>query len=735
MPVDPRLDQAGVDSHCPYCALQCGQRLSPGPGPVPVTAQPRPWSTSGGGMCQKGWTSPEVLSAPGRLTTPLMRSSKESPLRPVSWDAALNRIVGEVIAIQRDSGRDAVAVFGGGGLTNEKAYTLGKWTRAVLRSRMIDYNGRFCMASAAAGANRQLGMDRGLPFPLSDLQGADAVVLLGSNLAETMPPAVAHLAGVRTRGGLIVVDPRRSATADLTENGAGHHLAPVPGTDQVVLLALAHVVLAEGLIDRAYLEARTEGLEALRRSVTSWWPERAEQVSGVPASTLRTIARHLAAASPAGGGRGAYLLTGRGVEQSTHGTDTVSAAINLALLLGLVGRDGSGYGAITGQGNGQGGREHGQKADQLPGYRSIENPAARAHVARHWGIDPHDLPGKGLSAIELLRALGEPSGPRALFVHGSNLRISVPGVTGLEERLPRLDLLVVSDVVMSETAQLADVVLPVTQWAEEEGTMTNLEGRLIRRRKVIDPPPTVRSELSIWSDLASRMGSPVVIETDPRLVFAELAAASAGGIADYSGITYERLDEGEEIYWPCPTTADGTRHPGTPRPFATSFPTASGRAHLVPVSYRPPTDDLRPGAPVRLLTGRVLAHYQSGAQTRRVPSLQQASPHPFVEIHPVQAADLGLANGDLITLRNERGRVVAPAQITDRVRPGEVFMPFHWPGLGRANTLIGDALDPVSAMPELKLAAVTVHVATSADVADWCHDAPGQATESEGDIP
>ena len=374
---------AGTATHCPYCALQCAQTLTPAPagadGP-PLVVEGREFPTNRGGLCRKGWTSAEVLVAPDRLTAPLLRDGS-GELVPASWDEALDRVVAGIRRAQARGGADGVAVFGGGGLTNEKAYALGKFTRTVLRSRLIDYNGRFCMSSAATAANRSLGMDRGLPFPLPDLAGADAVLLLGSNLAATMPPFVQHLEGVRSRGGLVVVDPRGSATADLTADGAGVHLAPVPGTDLVVLLALLHVVLAEDLIDHDYVAARTTGLAALRSSVAAWWPERAEGVCGIPAERLRTVARQLAAASPSRGGRGAYVLTGRGVEQSTQGTATVTAALDLSLLLGLVGTRGSGCGPITGQGNGQGGREHGLKADQLPGYRKIAEPAHRAHAS------------------------------------------------------------------------------------------------------------------------------------------------------------------------------------------------------------------------------------------------------------------------------------------------------------------------------------------------------------------
>ncbi|MCO7273740.1 molybdopterin oxidoreductase family protein [Cellulosimicrobium cellulans] len=731
--------------------------LTPGAGPLPVTVAPRDFPTNRGGLCQKGWTSATVLRAADRITTPLLRGS-DDVLHPASWDEALDVVVAGIARVQAEHGRDAVAVFGGGGLTNEKAYALGKFARTVLRTANIDYNGRFCMASAAAGANRAFGVDRGLPFPLADLGGADAVLLLGSNLAETMPPSVQHLAGVRSRGGLVVVDPRRSATAALTGEPAGVvgqravpddgrspgrlvpppgagpvgdqgvHLQPVPGTDLVVLLALLHVVVTEGLADAEYLAARTSGFDDVRRSVMAWWPERAETVCGVPAARLRHVARLLAAASPAHGGAGAYVLTGRGVEQSSQGTATVTAAINLALALGLPGRVGSGYGAITGQGNGQGGREHGQKADQLPGYRRIDDPAARAHVASVWGVDPATIPGPGMPAVRLLRALGARPGPagarttyaedgrpRALLVHGSNVVVSAPDADQVAANLRALDLLVVFDLVPSETALLADVVLPVTQWAEEEGTMTSLEGRVIRRRRAVDPPGEARSELWILAELARRLGSSVSFPTDPAVVFDELARASAGGVADYAGLSHARLDADEDdggpgLHWPVPT-AD---HPGTPRLFLDRFATPDGRARMVVVDHVGPSDDVRADAPLYLVTGRVLQHYQSGAQTRRVPELDRLVPEPFVELHPVLGVRLGVDDGDRARLTTRRGAIEAVARWSDRIRPDTVFMPFHWSGEGSVNRVTTDATDPVSGMPEFKVCAVDVRRASTA---------------------
>lgn len=711
-----------TDTHCPYCALQCAMRLGePEPGSAdPVSVAGRDFPTNRGGLCQKGWTSPAVLAAPDRLTTPLIR--RDGVLREASWEEALGLIAHTVQRVSAEFGPEALAVFGGGGLTHEKAYALGKFARVVLRTPFIDYNGRFCMSSAAAATNRAFGLDRGLPFPLTDLDEADAVLLLGSNVSETMPPLVQHLTGVRRRGGLVVVDPRRSPTAALTDDGGGFHLQPVPGTDLLVLLGLLHVLIAENLCDVEYLEARTTGFDDIAQSVSLAWPEYVEQRTGVSAKSLRRVARLLAARSPRNSHR-CVVLTGRGVEQSTQGTNTVAAAINLALALGLPGRVGSGYGPLTGQGNGQGGREHGQKADQLPGYRSISDPAARAHVASVWGVPPDLIPGPGIPAMELLARLGAPGGPRVLFVHGSNLVVCTPDADSLRSRMGALDLVVVCDFVPSETALLADVVLPVTQWAEEEGTMTSLEGRVIRRRRALAPPPGVRTELEILHDLAARLGVTSGFPTDPSEMFDELARASAGGVADYSGLSYARLDGDEELYWPVPASDTESPHPGTPRVFLDGFATSDGRARAIPVAHHGPADDLRVDAPVYLLTGRVLQHYQSGAQTRRVPALTAASPEPFAQLHPHLAARFGVEDGGMLRLATARGRITVRCRLSTAIRPDSIFVPFHWSGDGSVNRVTSSATDPVSGMPDLKVCAVRILDAAEPEQADVLREA------------
>ena len=698
-----------TDTHCPYCALQCAMSVTATDLGAVVT--PRDFPTNRGGLCQKGWTSAAVLRAPDRLTTPLVRDAT-GDLVPATWEGALDLIAERLQAVWAAGGRDAVGVFGGGGLTNEKAYQLGKFARVALRTRYVDYNGRFCMSSAAAAGNRAFGLDRGLPFPLTDLGGAQAILLLGSNLAETMPPAVAHLAGARAAGGLIVVDPRRTPTATLTDDGGGLHLQPLPGTDLQLLLGILHVVFAQGWADAAYLGDRVSGVEETRRSVAMWWPERVERATGVPVAQIRRAAELLAAAAPVGGGTGAYVLTGRGAEQHAKGTDTVTACIGLALALGLVGRRGSGYGCLTGQGNGQGGREHGQKADQLPGYRSITDPAARAHVARVWGVAADELPGAGVPAMAMLDLLGRPGGLRALFVHGSNPVVCAPDAAAVARRLDSLDLLVVADVVPSETTELADVVLPVTQWAEEDGTMTNLEGRILRRRTAIEPPEGVRSELWIWRELSRRLGAPAPFAADADAVLDELARASAGGRADYAGVDAHRAGS-EALYWPVPHRD----HAGTPRVFLDRFAHPDGRAVMVPVEATPVADDLRPDAPLYLVTGRILQHYQSGAQTRRVPELAAAEPDAFLQVHAATAARLHIEEGDAVRVTSARGMCVVPARLSQDIRADTVFLPFHFAGESRANLLTNPAVDPLSGMPEFKVCAVDVVPADRPDAA------------------
>jgi assimilatory nitrate reductase catalytic subunit len=700
-----------LKTHCPYCAFQCGLRVSvnaaananAGDPPFDVRAD-EDFPVNRGQMCIKGFTSPALLDHPARLRTPMLRERGiGGKLVSASWDAALDFVAERVSAIRAEHGDAAVGAFGSGALTNEKAYLLGKFARVVLKTPNIDYNGRYCMSSAAAGQNRAFGIDRGMPFPVEDIAETDALLLWGANPADTMPPMMQWVSAQRERGGkLVVVDPRRTETARV----ADVHLQPTPGTDLALADGLLALAISEGLVDEAYVRARTEGWDALRRHLLMTDSAHVERATGISLERQLEVVRLLAAGK-------SMTLSGRGPEQQSKGADTVSALINLMLALGKVGKPASGYGCITGQGNGQGGREHGQKADQLPGYRLIENAADRAHVARVWGVDAANLPGKGKSAYELLDALGPAGGIRALLVFGSNVAVASPNALHVGRRLASLDLLVVADAFPNETSAHAHVLLPITQFGEETGTLTNLEGRVLLREQLRPAPTGTRSDLDILRALAERLGLGAHFPTsDPEAIFAELGAATAGARADYSGITYDKIRRQKGVFWPCPSA----EHPGTPRLFSDRFAHADGKARFALVRDRPSAETPDGEYPLYFTTGRYREHYNSGAQTRHVKALLDAQPQPRLQVHPRLATSLGAEAGGRMLVESRRGSVAFEIELSSEIRPDTLFAPFHWGGKQAANILTSPALDPTSRMPEFKVCAVRAR-ALSAEAA------------------
>jgi assimilatory nitrate reductase catalytic subunit len=683
---------------CPYCAVQCSFEIEHASQPdgrealLGLRSTPR-CPVAHGSVCKKGLAALEEPNHPERLLSPLVR--KNDKLVPASWNEALERVTNIITSVQQNFGRDAFGVFGGGSLTNEKVYLLGKFARVALRTANIDYNGRFCMSTAGAAMRQTYGLDRGLPFPLERVAEASCIVLWGSNLAETLPPIAQFLTRARKRGAsIIVVDPRATPSTKL----GTIHIPVQPGGDLALALGLQNVVVSENWQDQDFLEARTGGWDTVAASVKSCTPEWATEKAGLNAGTIRELARLMAEKSREPGGL--LILSGRGPEQQSQGVDTIKAMINLALSLGGF------YAPLTGQGNGQGGREHGQKADQLPGYQLIEDPQARAKISEFWGIAESDLPRKGLSAQELLEACG--SMVKGLFVIGSNPVVSAANNTNVQRRLEALDGLVVVDFYLSETAALADVVLPGSMWLEEDGTMTNLEGRVLRRRQVSNPPGDARADWKILCAIAQRLG---MVEgfhfSSPQEIFDELARATCGAPADYSGISYERL-VGDGIFWPCPS-AD---HPGTPEPFKISFAHADGRAHLSVVTPKHNLEQTNSAFPVWLTTGRLSEHYQSGTQTRRNPRLNKIT-QASLELHPNLAAVHKLEAGDRVRVTTARGEAEFDVTISSKIREDTIFAPFHFAGLGSVNRLTDPTLDPTSKMPAFKVAAASIERITT----------------------
>ena len=540
-----------VKTHCCFCGQQCGIKLKVRDNRVIGFEPWEEFPFNRGMLCPKGVRRYLQGNHPDRLLHPLVRG--EGGFRAASWDEALDLVARRLGEIGERHGRDAVAVYGGASLTIEKAYLLGKFARVALRTRHIDYNGRLCMVSAGTAYKLAFGVDR-CPNPWSDIPKAQVLLVLGANIAECAPITTDYVWRCRDAGGkLIVADPRMTP---ITRN-ADLYLPVRPGTDLALLMGMLHVVLRDGLERRDFIERHTTGFDDVAASVKAFDPRRAAAMTGVPPEAIEKAAHWFAKAERA------IALHARGIEHQSKGVENCLAVINLALATGQIGREGAGCNMITGQGNGQGGREHGQKCDQLPGQRSIEDPAARRHVAAVWGVEPDEIPRAGLSAVEIMNAIhrGEIKGLLSICF---NPLVSLPETAFVREALERLEFFGVIDFFLSETAQHADVVLAGSLQEEDEGIVTTAEGRAVHIRKAVEPPGEARVDWQIICDLGRRLGQEQKFSyTSPRDIFEELRRATTGGVADYAGMTYEKIDREMGVFWPCPTED----HPGTPRLF------------------------------------------------------------------------------------------------------------------------------------------------------------------------
>jgi assimilatory nitrate reductase catalytic subunit len=683
-----------VKTHCCFCGQQCGIQLKVKDEKVVGFEPWEEFPFNRGMLCPKGVKRYMQDEHPDRLRSPLVRVDGVG-FREIDWDAALDRTAREIQRIQREHGNDSFALLTGASLTNERAYLMGKFARVALRTSNIDYNGRLCMVSAAAASKKILGIDRSAN-PWSDIPKAEVILIAGANVAECAPITTEYLWRARENGAkLICLDPRLTPIARTVDL-----FIPVrPGGDIGVFNGMLHVMIERGWIDRDFIAAHTTGWEEVEAVVKSYTPERAGKIAGVPPSMI------VRAAELWGPARTSFLLHARGIEHHSKGVENCMAAINLVVATGRIGREGSGYAMITGQGNGQGGREQGQKCDQLPGARDIENPAHRRHIAEVWGVPEESIPRKGLSALRIVEAIHD-GRIKGLLLLCFNPLVSLPDQNYIREALEKLEFFGVIDFFLSETAQHADVVLAGALMEEDEGTTTNVEGRVIHHKKAVDPPPGAREDWRIVCDLARRLGvGDKFPYRGPSEIFDELRVASRGGVADYYGITWEKIDENMGVFWPCPTID----HPGTPRLYENArFGHPDGKAHFQPVEWRPAAEETDADYPIVLTTGRVVAHYLSGTQTRRIGGLVEQVPEPYCEMHPRLAEKLGVGADDFVRVESRRGSIVVRAMIVKTIRPDTVFIPYHWPHDRAANRCTIRALDPVSQIPEFKICAVRV---------------------------
>jgi assimilatory nitrate reductase catalytic subunit len=683
-----------IKTHCCFCGQQCGIQLRVKNNRVVGFEPWEDFPFNEGKLCPKGVKRYMQDEHPDRLTSPLERVEGVGFV-PTSWNAALDRTVREIKRIQKEYGNDAFALLTGASLTNERAYLMGKFARVALRTANIDYNGRLCMVSAAAASKKVLGIDRSAN-PWSDLRKAKVILVAGANIGETAPITTEYLWSARENGGrLIVIDPRMTPIA----RNADLFIPVRPGGDIGVFNGMLHVMIERGWIDRAFIAEHTTGFDAVEEIVKKYTPEYAAKIAGVPASMI------VRAAEIWGPAETSFLLHARGIEHHTKGVENCMAAIHLVLATGRIGREGCGYAMVTGQGNGQGAREQGQKCDQLPGQRDIENPEHRKYIADVWGVPEESIPRKGLSAVPLVEAI-HAGKIKGLILLCFNPLVSLPDRNFIGQALEKLEYFAVIDFFMSETARYADVILPTALMEEDEGTTTNTEGRVIHHRKAIEPPEGAHEDWWIACEIAKRLGVGDKFAFDsPRAIFEELRVASKGGTADYFGITWEKIDANNGVFWPCPSLD----HPGTPRLYeGARFAHADGKAHFQPVEWRPAAEETDAEYPIVLTTGRVVAHYLSGTQTRRIGGLVDQSPHPYCEMHPNLAEKIGVNEGDPVEVESRRGRVVVQAKVVRTIRPDTVFVPYHWPLDRAANSCTIRAIDPVSNIPEFKICAVRV---------------------------
>jgi assimilatory nitrate reductase catalytic subunit len=688
-----------VKTHCCFCGQQCGIQLKVRDNQVVGFEPWEEFPFNQGMLCPKGVKRYLQNGHPDRLLDPLLRAP--DGFRKATWDESLDFTARRLTEIQTKYGKDAVAMYGGASLTTEKAYLLGKFARVALGTRHIDYNGRLCMVSAGTAYKLAFGVDRS-PNPWSDIPKAEVIFVIGANIAECAPITTSYIWRCRDQGGrLIAADPRMTP---ITRN-ADLYLPLRPGTDLALLMGILHVILRDGLENRAFIDAHTTGFEAVAKSAEAWDPLTVARETGVPPDAIEKAARWI------GGAGRAIILHARGLEHQSKGVENCLAVINIALATGNIGREGAGCMMVTGQGNGQGGREHGQKCDQLPGQRSISDPAAREHVARVWGIAPEEIPQAGLSAMEIMEAIhrGEIKGLLSICF---NPMVSLPDANYVREALEKLEFFGVADFFLSETAQFADVVLAGSLQEEEEGVVCSAEGRVIHIQKAVDPPGNAWQDSRIYVELAKRLGKERFFPyREPREIFEELREASRGGVADYYGITYERIDAELGVFWPCPS-AD---HPGTPRLFEGGrFFHPDGKARFQVTEWRPSGDPVDATFPILLTTGRVVSQYLSGTQTRRIGALVDQFPWPRLEIHPRLAEPAGIATGDWVTITTRRDAITLEASVVRTIRPDTVFIAYHWPGGQSANRLTHRTLDPRSKIPEFKVSACRIEKAARA---------------------
>ncbi|MFH9746866.1 molybdopterin-dependent oxidoreductase [Streptomyces anulatus] len=727
MTVPPPSPEAPVTDRvrtvCSYCGVGCGIVLDIAAGPdgrrtVVKASGDKEHPSNAGRLCTKGATGADLLAAPGRLTTALARPDRSEEPAPLGRDAAIAETARRLRSVLDAHGPDAVALYVSGQMTLEAQYLANKLAKGFIGTNTIESNSRLCMASAGSGYKLSLGAD-GPPGSYEDFAHADVFLVTGANMADCHPILFLRMMErVKAGAKLIVVDPRRNATAAK----ADLYLRIRPGTDLALLNGLLHLLVENGHTDPEFIAEHTEGWETMPAFLRDYPPAAVAGITGIPEDDIRQAARWI-------GEAGAWMSCWTmGLNQSTHGTWNTNAIVNLHLATGAICRPGSGPFSLTGQPNAMGGREMGYMGPGLPGQRSVLVDEERAFTEELWGVPPGTLraDGSGSGTVDMFRRMAEGE-IKACWIICTNPVASVGNRRTVIEGLEAAEFVVTQDVFAdTETNAYADIVLPAALWAESEGVMINSERTLTLSRRATDPPGEAWPDWRVIAAVACAMGYEDAFGyTSAEEIFAEITRASNPRTGyDLRGVTYERLRD-TPVQWPSAAVDGPARNPVryvndgvsqelTVRPDGSvprlAFPTPSGRAVFHARPHLPPAEMPDEDFPHLLNTGRLQHQWHTLTKTAKIARLNRLDPGPFVEIHPDDAAALGIGEGDCVEVASRRGRAVLPARIADRVRAGECFAPFHWNDLfGEylgVNAVTNDAVDPISFQPELKLCAV-----------------------------
>jgi formate dehydrogenase alpha subunit len=681
-------DQASLTTRttCGYCGVGCALDVHVAEDRVLSVTPAHDGPVNRGHACVKGRFAHGFVRSPERLTTPLLRHDGE--LRPASWGEALGYVASELRRIRSAHGPDAIAAISSARATNEENYLMQKLMRTVIGTNNVDNCSRICHAPSAAGLTAAFGLSGGTN-PADDIERCDLFLLAGTNATEAHPVIGARIKQQVLRGAkLVVVDPRRTELAGL----ADVHLQTRPGANVAVFNGLARLLLDDQWADLDFLAERADGLDALREVVAAYPPERVEELSGVPAALLRSAARLYGAADlPA-------IFYGLGITEHAHGTDGVRTLANLAILRGAVGTArGGGVNPLRGQNNVQGASDMGALPDLLPGYQRVTDDDARRRVGDAWGVPVPPRPGLRIPDMFAAALDGR---LRALYVMGEDIAQTDPDSHHVRAALDACELVISQEIFLSETAQLADVVLPAASFLEKDGTFVNFDRRFQRVRPALPPPEGARTDFAILLGVAQALEGDLGVST-PAEAMAECAAVAPL----FAGVTHERLDQESALAWPCRSADD----PGEPHLYRTRFETPSGRAGLAAVDWLPPGEESDSAYPYTLITGRRLAHYNSGTMTRRTANLD-LTPEEVLDLHPDDLARLGLRDGDRVAVTSRRGRLVTRVKGTDTIAPGQAFLAFHFPEVA-ANVLTSEVTDTVTSCPEYKVTAVSIRPA------------------------